>query len=117
MKKEKSICESCSNRVVIKFRHLKGGICGATTFNEESQISDEGCYFNFSVMTQYNGNIVSINIGHLLVEECSFYNKNIFKKRDEPISNDQDSDDDYGTDSKGNPMYGATFTNIPGALL
>jgi len=117
MKKEKSICESCSNRVVIKFRHLKDGQQNAITFNKKSQISDEGCYFNFSVYTKSNGNYGSINIGHLLVEECSFYNKNIFKKRDEPISNDQDSDDDYGTDSKGNPMYGATFTNIPGALL
>ena len=112
MKKDKSLCESCSNRVVIKFRHLKDGKHDATEYNKKSQISDEGCYFNFSVYTKCNGNYGSINIGHLIVEECSFYNKNIFRKRDESIIKDTDSDK-----SKDKFTNGVTFVNIPGALL
>jgi hypothetical protein len=113
MKKDKSLCESCSNRVVIKFRHLKDGNHNATEFNKKSQVSDEGCYFNFSVYTKSNGNYGSINIGHLIVEECSFYNKNIFRKRDVPIIEDTDSDETKDS----NYENGVTITNIPGVLL
>ena len=115
MKTEKSLCESCSNRVVIKFRHLKDGNHNATEYNKKSQTSDEGCYFNFSVSTKYNGNYGSINIGHLLVEECSFYNKNIFRKRNESII--EDTDDGADSNSKSDNGSGVTFVNIPGALL
>jgi len=107
MKTEKSLCESCSNRVVIKFQ------------NEESKYHKKYCFFDI-VEDKWSskGNKVLESI----VDECSFHNKTIYFKQIKPKKiKEQDSDDDinedYGTDSQGNRMYGVTFTNIPGALL
>jgi len=108
MKKEKSLCESCSNKVVIKF-HGKD----IRPIEQEPE-----CFYNFKVWAEVNGNYCDYHVSNVIVDECSFYNRPmcLLQKRKKKIDTDTDSED-YGTDSKGNRMYGVTFTNIPGALL
>ena len=106
MKQAKSLCESCSNRVVIKYH------------NKESKHDKCECFFEF-VKDKWDSK--GIKRLDSIVDECTFHNKLIpyFKQSKDKKTKKQDSDtdDNYGTDSKGNRMYGVTFTNIPGALL
>ena len=112
MKKEKSICESCSNKVVIKFHGE----------NIRSGISELDCFYGFTVETsdsryKENTNGASqciTHVAYVIVDECSFYNKTNERVRKEK-KKDGDSDDDSKSDDKFE--NGVTFVNIPGALL
>ena len=114
-KENKSLCESCSNRVVIKFHGKK----------IRSGVSEGNCFYNFTVMTsdsRYKENTNGSDpyetlVAHIIVDECSFYNKSINRFNKPIIDKKDDDSDDYGTDSEGNRMHGVTFKNIPGALL
>ena len=118
MKSKKSLCESCSNRVVISFHGKYNGK------KIKPNISDGSCYYEFKVSADIVDKYESIHEGikfsvsTVIVDKCSFYNKSLTKSQKKKATKSDDSDlNDYGTDSKGNRMYGATFTNIPGALL
>jgi len=117
MKRNKSLCESCSNRVVITFH-------GKTPngFIIKSQTDDSDCFYNFNLWAlgknvatgpEYHKNI---NVSNVIVDECSFYNKSI-NRFNKPIVEDSNSDSDSDSDSKESGVGGVTFTNIPGALL
>ena len=114
MKKNKSLCESCSNRVVIKF-HGK---------NIRKGINEGECFYNFSVEVsdsryEYSANgaiCYETHVAYVIVDECSFYNKSI-NRFNKPIVKDSNSNSDSDSDSKESGVGGVTFTNIPGALL
>jgi hypothetical protein len=114
MKKEKSLCKSCSNRVVIKFHgEHEGNII-------KSMKEDQDCFYNFRVVAlvkdRYkNGHHINMNVSHLIIDECSFYNKSLnrLNKSSNNINQNDDDDSDNNTDNGS----GVAFTNIPGALL
>lgn len=105
MKTKKSLCESCSNIVDVKYH------------NKESKYNKVYCFFDF---IKDHWNSIGTKTLDSIVDECSFYNKTMprLKQKESKKIKEQDSDDsDYGTDSEGNRMHGVTFTNIPGALM
>lgn len=104
-KVEKSLCESCSNKVVIKY-----------IANEKPRDKTD-CIYGFTVYVSKNGNYFETEITNTIVSECSFFNKTMCQLQNRKKKEENEDFDDYGTDSKGNRMYGVTFTNIPGALL
>jgi hypothetical protein len=112
MKKEKSLCESCSNRVVIKF-HGK---------NIRKATSEGDCFYNFTIMASDNryeypangATPTETHVAHVVVDECSFYNKSFILHKKKKDDSDYDDDSPRRNDDKSN---GVTFTNIPGALL
>jgi len=116
MKTEKSLCKSCSNRVVIKFHgEYNGNIINPTK-------EDRDCFYNFSVFTlvkdKYKNKYhISMNVSRVIVDECSFYNKSLnrLNKPFKEINQTCDSNDE--SDSKADNENGVTFVNIPGALL
>ncbi|MCJ7527502.1 MAG: hypothetical protein MUO37_05235 [Methyloceanibacter sp.] len=105
MKKKKSLCEACSNKVVIKFHEYK----------KEQRIKIK-CIYDFEASVYQDGNYGTVLMPNFIVDECSFFNRNLCLLKNRKKKQEEDSDD-YGTDSSGNKMYGVTFTNIPGALL
>ena len=112
--REKSLCESCSNRVVIKF-HGK---------NIRSGVSELDCFYVFTVETsdsRYKENTngaseCTTHVAHVIVDECTFYNKSLsyIKRRKVKEDDNSDSDDGKRDDKFEN---GVTITNISGALL
>jgi hypothetical protein len=114
MRKEKSLCESCSNRIVIKFhgKHIrKGKLKGECFYDFKVPVSDNRYGKNTNGAEEYDA-----HVSHVIVEECSFYNKLAFrfKSKHEKININDDSGD---TESSNNERSGVTFVNIPGALL
>ena len=117
MKTNKTLCESCSNRIVIKFHgEYDGGII-------KPQKDDQDCFYNFSVYTlvkdkdKYkNEHHIYLNVSQVIVDQCSFYNKSLnrINKSNKEINQD---DGDSSDINKDNFTNGVTFTNIPGALL
>jgi hypothetical protein len=116
MRKEKSLCESCSNRIVIKFhgKHIrKGKLKGECFYDFKVPVSDNRYGKNTNGAEEYDA-----HVSYVIVEECSFYNKynltSRFKSKHEEINVNDDSND---TESSNNERSGVTFVNIPGALL
>ena len=109
---KKSLCESCSNKVRIKYhgKDIRTGML------------DGECFYDFRVSvsdSRYkkhtNGaECHDTHVSYVIVDECSFYNKTLNRlkrKTETKVADDGDSDGDS------NSTNGVTFTNIPGALL
>jgi hypothetical protein len=116
-KKEKSLCETCSNRVVISFHGEYNGK------KIKPNIADGHCYYEFTVsadiVDKYENiqHDIDFHVSGVIVDTCSFYNKsqmNLLKKKD---IEDNDDTDDSNDSNKSNNSNGVTFINIPGALL
>jgi thymidine kinase len=114
MKTNKSLCKSCSNRVVIKFH-------GKNIRND--QFEDE-CFYNFKVMISDKKYALNTNgaeyyethVSNVIVDECSFYNKSL-NRLNNKIKEDQTNDDSDSNSENNDNGSGVTFVNIPGALL
>ena len=111
MKKEKSLCSSCSNRIIIKYHGKK----------IESGTDKKHCFYDFKVSaktTDHYGERYTItkHVSNVIVDQCSFYNKSMFRFKKEEKINKNISDAENDSPSKDN-SNGVTFVNIPGALL
>jgi hypothetical protein len=106
MKKEKSLCESCSNRVVIKYRKDKNG---------KQKTEKEDCFYNFKIFTSLDGQYGNYHVSNFIIDSCSFYNKSAFCIKTRNTEKERTDSDDSNESNKG--VGGVTFTNIPGALL
>ena len=105
MKTEKSLCESCSNRVVAKYH------------NREQQYIKRYCFFD--IVQNHWDAAKCIMILDSIVDDCSFYNKNfiqIRKNNDTNEDTDEDGDSSSGINSgKGkssNPRHQARCGNM-----
>jgi hypothetical protein len=113
--KKKSLCESCSNRIVIKYHgKYEGNVI-------ETASDDKDCFYNFSVFAKVldrykNGHHIHIHVSRVIVDECSFYNKSL-NRLNKPEINKEDTDSDSKTREDDSFTNGVTFVNIPGALL
>ena len=121
-KKEESLCISCSNYVRIKYQGTEWEWDKTKWTAERIKGGVEllGCYFSFTVYAVeeqrfresksiYEGH-KSINIGHLIIQECSFYNKLLDSKLIKgkvKIEEVNDNDDDENRN-------GVTFVNDAG---
>ena len=97
----KSLCKSCSNRVIVKYH------------NNESKYHK--CYCILDIVKSRWNSAGTLALDSI-VDKCSFHNKSImqFKKKQSPEIN-ENGDSDINED--GSFKNGVTFTNISGALL
>lgn len=113
MKKAKSLCKSCSNRVSIKYHGediRPGELKGECFYEFKVSVSDSRYPKHTNGAEKHD-----THVSNVIVEECSFYNKYIFKLKKNNENDSDDTDDDINKD--GSFKNGVTFTNIPGALL
>ena len=115
-KKEKSLCESCLNRVRIKYH---GNVI-------RKGILESECFYDFKVMVSNstykkctNGATpYEAHVSYVIVDECSFYNKSLNRLNKPKVKEISDADDDTDdSDDSNQQRNGVTFVNIPGALL
>ena len=115
--REKSLCESCSNRVVIKFHgeKIKPGIDGRECFYDFkvwAEAPDE--WKNVYSSEYYSG---YRHVANIIVDECSFYNKSLIPFKRVKPKPEENNDSDDSSNNKSDFRNGVTIVNIPGALL
>ena len=97
MKKNKSLCKSCSNRVVASYH------------NKETKYQKRYCYFDI-VKNEWDPKRCTMILDSI-VDDCSFYNKNIIQIRK---NNDTNKDTDGDGDSSSGINSGKGKSNNPG---